>query len=120
METAFEFSPKKDQIVNIDFCDGWYLYRKNREIVKATYCTISVLEPNGEIKNYHDGCVCNPDDTYDTLTGIFLSFKKCLRHRWNDKHSEHSEHLWTLYHKKWAHLLSAMIDGKVTDDENLF
>ena len=113
MNTYFEFSVKEKQIVNIDFVDGWCLYRGNRSFPYATYCTISVREENGAIKNYHGGCVCNPKDKYNQRIGMFLAFRKALRQRWDDVHQRKPEKVWKSYQKMWSHFLADMIDEKV-------
>ena len=117
IKTVFEFSPKTGQTVNIDFVDGWCLYRSGSwdDAPRATYCTISVREENGTIKNYHDGAICNPKDEFDRRTGMFIAFRKALRQRWEDVHQRKPEKVWKSYQKMWSHFLADMIDDKVDD-----
>lgn len=96
-----------DVIVNFAIDDD----KTNSGVI--TYCMILVKNTNGKIERYCSGTVCNPHDKYDYRKGLFIAFKKALRLRWDEKNAQHwGEKYWKLYHQKWSHLLSALMDNE--------
>ena len=100
----------KDKDVSI------YLSHAGNEI---SYCTIKVVDADKKVHLYHDGTVCCPNDAdnFNIRTAYFIAFKRALRRRWDDVHRRNPEFVWKMYHKRWSHFLSALIDGKIDTNE---
>lgn len=115
---TYKFEPKQDQIVIVSFLEHPEIIEHKSEVTTRTYCTISVYEPNREILHYHGATVCNPKDHYNERTGMFIAFKKALKERYWTYLSDNDWIPFERYHLKWSHFLSALMDEKVTEDDN--